>query len=74
MNPTQKQFSLNRGASRKQIPISDLRGRKWTDHDGKVKYFNSLQAWRLAPISGDAKEPVVADELPHDADDALSFP
>jgi len=22
MNPTQKQFSLNRGASRKQIPIS----------------------------------------------------
>ena len=25
MNPTQKQFSLNRGASRKQIPISRQR-------------------------------------------------
>jgi hypothetical protein len=24
MNPTQKQFSLNRGASRKQIPISKM--------------------------------------------------
>ena len=24
MNPTQKQFSLNRGASKKQIPISVL--------------------------------------------------
>ncbi len=26
MNPTQKQFSLNRGASRKQIPISIFDG------------------------------------------------
>ena len=26
MNPTQKQFSLNRGASRKQIPISSIKG------------------------------------------------
>ncbi len=25
----------------------DLRGRKWTDPQGNVKYFNSLQAWRL---------------------------
>ena len=25
----------------------DLRGRKWTDPQGNVKYFNTLQAWRL---------------------------
>ncbi|HLP34778.1 MAG TPA: DUF3127 domain-containing protein [Amoebophilaceae bacterium] len=25
----------------------NLRGRKWTNADGIVKYFNSLQAWRL---------------------------
>jgi single-stranded DNA-binding protein len=25
----------------------NLKGRKWTDPQGKVKYFNSLQAWRL---------------------------
>ena len=27
----------------------DLRGRKWTDRQGAVKYFNTLQAWRLSP-------------------------
>ncbi len=25
----------------------NLKGRKWTDPNGSVKYFNSLQAWRL---------------------------
>lgn len=25
----------------------NLKGRKWTDPKGEVKYFNSLQAWRL---------------------------
>ena len=28
----------------------DLKGRKWPDPQGQVKYFNSLQAWRLAPV------------------------
>ena len=31
-----------------EISISfNLKGRKWTDKSGTVKYFNSLQAWRL---------------------------
>ncbi|MCA6075413.1 DUF3127 domain-containing protein [Fulvivirga sedimenti] len=25
----------------------NLKGRKWTNPQGQVKYFNSLQAWRL---------------------------
>ncbi len=25
----------------------NLKGRKWTDKQGVVKYFNSLQAWKL---------------------------
>ncbi|WP_420318686.1 DUF3127 domain-containing protein [Ekhidna sp.] len=25
----------------------NLKGRKWTDPQGQVKYFNSLQAWRV---------------------------
>ena len=29
----------------------NLKGRKWTDPKGEVKYFNSLQAWRLDPAS-----------------------
>ena len=31
----------------------NLKGRKWTNPQGEVKYFNSLQAWRLsAPQAG----------------------
>jgi hypothetical protein len=30
----------------------DLRGRKWADPKGGVKYFTTLQAWRLGPASG----------------------
>ncbi len=30
----------------------DLRGRKWTDQKGAVKYFNTLQAWRLSAADG----------------------
>lgn len=26
----------------------DLRGRKWTDQKGVVRYFTTLQAWRLS--------------------------
>ncbi|KOF04227.1 uncharacterized protein DUF3127 [Roseivirga ehrenbergii] len=29
----------------------NLKGRKWTDAQGQVKYFNSLQAWRITPES-----------------------
>ena len=38
MNPTQKQFSLNRGASRKQIPIS-----RFSDAGNEV--FAGLAGW-----------------------------
>jgi hypothetical protein len=31
----------------------NLKGRKWTDPQGNVKYFNSLQAWRIES-SGDS--------------------
>mgnify|MGYP001794576743 CR=1 FL=1 len=29
----------------------NLKGRKWTDPQGQVKYFNSLQAWRLEKMN-----------------------
>ncbi len=47
-----------------QVEIGDdinvtfnLKGRKWTDPQGNVKYFNSLQAWRLEKASQEAAEP-----------------
>lgn len=30
----------------------NLKGRKWTDKQGKVVYFNSLQAWRIEQATG----------------------
>jgi|SRR5690606_9292433 len=33
----------------------NLKGRKWTDPQGSVKYFNTLQAWKLqAPDAADS--------------------
>lgn len=32
----------------------NLKGRKWTDPRGEVKYFNTLQAWRIEPAENSA--------------------
>jgi hypothetical protein len=40
----------------------NLKGRKWTNPQGQVKYFNSLQAWRLEEDGG-AQAPQPADQI-----------
>ena len=41
-----------------QVEISfDLRGREWTNPEGQVKYFNSLQAWKLVAKNNSAEPP-----------------
>ena len=35
----------------------DLKGRRWTDPQGQVKYFNSLRAWRLNEVSSETSTP-----------------
>tara|TARA_R110000868_G_scaffold339087_3_gene599840 strand:+ start:717 stop:1115 length:399 start_codon:yes stop_codon:yes gene_type:complete len=35
----------------------NLKGRKWTDPQGVVKYFNSLQAWKLSAAHDIATKP-----------------
>ena len=35
----------------------NLKGRKWEDQQGKVKYFNSLQAWRVETVSNESTPP-----------------
>ncbi len=35
-----------------EIDVSfNLKGRKWTDPKGEVKYFNSLQAWKVERVN-----------------------
>ena len=59
---TQDKTSLVNGIqANDQIEVSfNLRGREWTSPKGEVKYFNTLEAWRIekmgagAPAGGQA--------------------
>ncbi|MEM7163688.1 MAG: DUF3127 domain-containing protein [Bacteroidota bacterium] len=45
----------------------DVRGREWTAPDGQVKYFNSLNAWRLEKMGATASstnEPPAPEMVP----------
>ena len=35
----------------------NLRGREWTSPQGEVKYFNTLDAWRIESVSENAQKP-----------------
>jgi len=50
---TQDKCSLLEGIQvNDQIEVSfNLRGREWTNPQGEVKYFNSLEAWRLDKVN-----------------------
>lgn len=49
----------------------NLKGRKWTDPKGEVKYFNSLQAWRLEAASSN---PDSGNSAPSDSMEGLEEP
>jgi hypothetical protein len=40
----------------------NLRGREWTSPGGEVKYFNTLEAWRI-DVLGATAQPHIADDL-----------
>jgi len=46
----------------------NLKGRKWTDPQGQVKYFNSLQAWKLQAATA-MESGMPMDEAPADQDE-----
>jgi hypothetical protein len=55
----------------------DIRGREWTAPDGEVKYFNTLEAWRISAMGQGAPAgvPVAANAAPvaaSSSDDAFS--
>ncbi|MBI3143234.1 MAG: DUF3127 domain-containing protein [Bacteroidetes bacterium] len=59
----------------------DLKGRKWNSPNGELKYFNSLQAWKIDRKGGGKTQandlPPGFDDLPFDSapplDDDLPF-
>jgi hypothetical protein len=56
---TQDKCSLLDGVQvNEQIEVSfNLRGREWTSPQGEVKYFNSLDAWRIDKVGGNNQMP-----------------
>ncbi|MFY0605303.1 MAG: DUF3127 domain-containing protein [Cyclobacteriaceae bacterium] len=46
----------------------NLKGRKWNDPKGGVKYFNTIQAWRIEKKSGSPEQPSSEAPLPQKED------
>ncbi len=55
----------------------NLRGREWTSPKGEVKYFNSLDVWRIEPLqssaAGASDGPPPPSEPPGDMDMDIPF-
>lgn len=59
---------LNSYAVGQQVKISiNLRGREWTNPQGEVKYFNSIQGWRIENMAQEAGSPDMPPMPPADA-------
>ncbi|SDD84379.1 protein of unknown function [Pricia antarctica] len=55
---------LNNYSVGQNVKISiNLRGREWTNPQGEVKYFNSIQGWRIENLEG-AQESNAAPPVP----------
>ncbi|MFP6564989.1 MAG: DUF3127 domain-containing protein [Myxococcota bacterium] len=50
-----------------------LRGREWTNPDGEIRYFNSLDVWTLQPVAGASIDAPIGDEPPPPGDDDIPF-
>lgn len=64
-----------------EVQVSfDLKGRRWESPKGEIKYFNSLQAWKISKSGGQpsgAVDPLPEDyfepDEPASSDDSLPF-
>jgi len=46
---------LNNYQVGQQVKVNiNLRGREWTNPQGEVKYFNSIQGWRIEALQAEA--------------------
>ncbi|PTM11673.1 MAG: hypothetical protein DA407_01020 [Bacteroidetes bacterium] len=51
-----------------QVKVSiNLRGREWTNPQGEVKYFNSIQGWRIEALQQEASSGNIPPVPPMDA-------
>lgn len=64
-------FTINQ-----EVKVSvNLRGREWISPSGEVKYFNSINGWKISAIEQvltpppQEEMPTLVDDLPFDVDD-----
>ena len=59
---------LNSYTVGQSVKISiNLRGREWTNPQGEVKYFNSIQGWRIENLQSEEANPGLPPVPPMDA-------
>ncbi|WP_291870620.1 DUF3127 domain-containing protein [Maribacter sp.] len=59
---------LNNHAVGQDVKVSiNLRGREWTNPQGEVKYFNSIQGWRLESLAAENANPNIPPVPPMEA-------
>jgi len=51
----------------------NLRGREWTSPQGEVKYFNTLEAWRITPMNQGSSQPSNVSSQETKAENAETF-
>lgn len=65
---------LNSFMEGQSVDVSfNLRGREWTSPQGEVKYFNTIEAWRIELQGGDAVAPSTAPTVVAEDDEELPF-
>lgn len=52
----------------------NIRGRKWADQEGTVKYFVSLQAWRINEYTGEKRNETNTNQQPPQLEEEDDLP
>ena len=52
----------------------NLRGREWTDKNGDIKYFNTLDVWRITSEDADSEISSIPTFLESDEDEEETLP
>ena len=53
--------------------LINIKGRKWEDKEGNIKYFNSIQGWKIESESGNMNQENEQENINQDSDDDLPF-
>ncbi|WP_185868539.1 DUF3127 domain-containing protein [Blattabacterium cuenoti] len=51
----------------------NIRGREWTNPEGVIKYFNSIQGWKIEEFSENKKNSSISSSLSSEDFDDLPF-